>query len=344
MNTFQYSINDGFLWSEVNLKGSKQYYIEGYASTVDEDKAGEIIDVTAQRDIYDQVLTENITMDIEHEEWYDDNGKLLARPKNEKIPVAKIVHAELRPKGVWVKAQINTNLRSFNELWGSIKDGFLKAFSVAFYPVQKVGGVIKHLRLVNVTLTGSPVNPNATFAASMKSAAAWLDSENLKAEMHTKLTNPADTVPLENAADTVPVKHPKMTEVKSEDKMKCKDCEKEFDSKEELDKHYAEAHKKDSDAKAEAPEHEKKESSKEEKEEHEDLKCNKAKVKAEEVDIQAEVKAMKDAHEAELKALRSEVASLKAELEKPVMKAMVEKEMPQEKPVINIVSPLNLVR
>jgi phage head maturation protease len=108
-----------------------------------------------------KIQLENITMDLEHEEWYSNDGKILAKPKNEKIPVAKIVHAELRPQGVWVKAQINTNLRSFNELWGSIKDGFLKAFSVAFYPIQKTGNIIKSLNLVNVTLTGSPVNPNA---------------------------------------------------------------------------------------------------------------------------------------------------------------------------------------
>jgi phage head maturation protease len=175
--TFQYSINDSFQCTEVTIKGEKQYFVEGYISTIDQDKSGEIIEHSAQVDIYNQIQKENITMDIEHEEWYDSNGKMLARPKNEKIPVAKIVHAELRPQGVWVKAQINTNLRSFNELWGSIKDGFLKAFSVAFYPIQKAGNIIKSLNLVNVTLTGSPVNPNATFSATMKSAVAWMDSK-----------------------------------------------------------------------------------------------------------------------------------------------------------------------
>lgn len=324
---FNYAINDGFLWSEVNLKGEKKFYIEGYASTIDEDKSGEILDITAQQDIHNQIQAENITMDIEHEEWYDDNGKLLARPKNEKIPVAKIVSSELRPRGVWVKAEINTNLKSFSQIWGSIKDGFLKAFSVAFYPVQKSGGIIKHLNLINVTLTGSPVNPHATFSACMKSASAWMDSIEVKADLKPSVDGPA--VAGVETPDAVTPKHPKMTEVKAE--LCCEKCDKEFESKEELDNHKCNAKIK----------------SMEDIKMTEEIKTEiiAAEVKAEPVvDIQAEVKAMKDAHEAELKALNEEVATLKAELEKPVMKAIVETTIPKETPTVQIVSPLRLVR
>lgn len=322
-NIFNYNINDGFLWSEVNLKGEKKYFVEGYASTIDEDKSGEILDMTAQQDILNQIQSENITMDVEHEEWYDASGKLLTKPKNEKIPVARVVNAELRPRGVWVKAQINTNLRSFQELWGSIKDGFLKAFSVAFYPVHKVGGVIKHLNLVNITLTGSPVNPNATFIATMKNAAAWLDSQELKAEFKPKIDNPADVPGIDNPADKVPIKNTKMTEVKSEEtKMsKCDKCEKEFKDEEALKEHYEKVHSK------------KEEPTTKSEDKDADDKKEKPKVKAEtEVDMLVE-----------LKSLRTEIASLKAELEKPVMKAIVEEKMPQEKPIIKNISPLNLV-
>jgi phage head maturation protease len=274
--TFNYSINDGFLWSEVNLKGEKQFFIEGYASTIDQDKAGEILEFSAQEDIFKQVQNENITMDIEHEEWYSNDGKVLQRPKNEKIPVAKIVSAELRPRGVWVKAQINTNLRSFNEVWGSIKDGFLKAFSVAFYPVQKVGGIIKHLNLVNITLTGSPVNPQATFAVSMKSAAAWMDTLEIPKEEIKMVEEIKTEVAPEIKAEPVAVAVVAPTE-----------------------------------------------------------------------SVEAIVKAMKDKHEAEMTAMKelmtTEIAGLKAELAKPVMKAIVE-EVPKEKPVFQAVSPLQLVR
>jgi len=336
---FNYSINDGFLWSEVNLKGERQYFIEGYASTIDEDKAGEILDLSAQKDIYDQMRNQNITMDIEHEEWYDDSGKVLARPKNEKIPVAKIIHAELRPQGVWVKAQLNTHLRSFSEVWGSIKDGFLKAFSVAFYPIQKAGGVIKHLNLVNVTLTGSPVNPNATFAVSMKSASAWLDTveAETKAELKPKVDTPGADIPGVEPPKEEKPKHPKMTEVKAEEEstMKCKECDKEFESKEALEDHMEEKHGKELSGDKE-----------EDKKEEPEMKAEE--VEAPVVDIKAqyesELKAMKEKLEVAEKTHSEEVAKLKAELEKPQLKSVVEPEVPVEKPFVRIVSPLGLVR
>jgi len=305
-NVFDYSISEGFLWSEVNLKGEKKYYVEGYASTIDEDKAGEIIDLSAQQDICDQLQGTNITMDIEHDQWYSDDGKVLPRPKNEKIPVAKIIHAEMRPRGTWIKAEINTNLYSFKQVWGSIKDGFLKAFSVAFYPVQKAGNTISRLNLVNVTLTGSPVNPNATFAVSMKSARAWLDSqEELKA-----VTKPSQS--LDNP-----------------DKPITKGGDETMESEEKKKK---------------TPEEEEEEEKKKKKKESE------PEVKAEEIVVdvkaehEAELKALNDKLEAAIKAHSEEVAALKAELEKPQLKAVVETAMPKEAPMMRIVSPLNLIK
>jgi len=177
MNNFNYTIQEGFLWSEVNLKGVKDYYVEGYASTIDKDLSGEIVDIKAQNALLNQILNNNITLDVEHSEWYDENRKILSRPKNTSIPVAKVVSAELREKGVWIKAKINPHIPSFRSIWNSIKDGFLSAFSIAFYPVAKTGNIISDLNLVNITLTGSPVNQGATFNAVMKSAKAYLDSQ-----------------------------------------------------------------------------------------------------------------------------------------------------------------------
>ncbi len=338
---FKYNIDDAFGFSEAIIKGERKYYVEGYASTIDEDKAGEVLDHSAQQDIFNQIQSENITMDIEHEEWYDSNGKVLSRPKNEKIPVAKVVDAKLTPKGTWIKAEINPHLRSFKELWGSITDGFLKAFSVAFYPVSKSGNVIKALRLVNITLTGSPVNPQATFSATMKSASAYLDSlthfeEDLKAEKpDTNSTN------LEDQADspsTSKVNNPDEPKTKSEDKkmaedkkeIECKECDKEFESQEALDKHYESAHKKEekkAEVKAEVP--------------NVDVS---AELKAVKDSHEAELKALKESHEAEIKALREQVAVLNKQLEEPVMKAKVEKtEVKMVKPQ-EYVTPLKMIK
>lgn len=307
---FNFDLRENFNHYEVDIKGSKKYYVEGYASTVDRDLAGEVISESAQRDIYNQMLNQNITLDVEHEEWYNDDGQVLPRPKNEKIPVAKIVDARLDQKGVWVKAEINQNLYSFNQVWGSIRDGFLKAFSVAFYPVQRAGNIIKSLNLVNVTLTGSPVNPNATFTATMKSALAYMKT----LEEDNKM---AEEKPEEKCS----------AEVKAEDKFECKECHKDFDSKEALDKHYEEEHKSEPDKKAED---EKKEDKK-----HED-----AETKEEEKKEHAEMKSLRE----EVTALKQEVVDLKAKLEKPVMKSVFtepEKKI-EEKKIISF-TPLQLI-
>jgi phage head maturation protease len=222
--TFNYEISEGFLWSEVTLKGSKEYYVEGYASTIDEDLSGEIVGMEAQERLLAQIKANNITLDVEHSEWYDDNGNVLPKPKNTTIPVAKVVSAELRERGVWVKAKINPHIPSFRSIWNSIKDGFLKAFSIAFYPVAKAGKVISDLNLVNITLTGSPVNTGATFNAVMKSAKAYLDSqkkkENLEEEKMTEeIKEKVEAQPVVEEKENIDVQpeEPKVEEPKVED-------------------------------------------------------------------------------------------------------------------------------
>jgi len=192
--TFQFQ-TEPFHYSEVTLKGEKKYYVEGFVSTIDPDLKNEIVDMEGQRDILTQIKGNIITMDIDHEEWFELSGgvqnpentdsKVLNSPKGKNLPVAKIVEAELRAQGVWVKAEINKHLPDFNSVWGSIKDRFLHSFSIAFYPVKaitkSIGGIaytfISALKLVNVTLTGCPVNPSATFIPIMKAA---LKSEGIK--------------------------------------------------------------------------------------------------------------------------------------------------------------------
>jgi hypothetical protein len=305
---FKYDIDDDFGFSTAVIKGEKHYYVEGYASTVDKDKAGETLVHSAQEDIYTQLKGENITLDLEHELWYSKDGKVMPRPSNDKIPVAKVVDAQLTSKGVWIKAELNQHISRFNEVWGSIKDGFLKAFSIAFYPVEKAGeGVIKRLNLVNITLTGSPVNPNATFLATMKSASAYLDS----IAPHSPKNDSVDALSLSNTT----IKGDKMTD-KEENKVLTPEEEEEKKKKEK---------KETGDSKVEEAE----------------VKCNDAKVKSEH-DYEAEIKALSEKYDAEIKALKEETATLKAELEKPVMKATVT-EVPKVTTEFRAKSPLGLI-
>jgi len=186
-------------FTEAKLKGGvKKYYIEGYASTVEKDLAGEVISDSAQDSMMKQFRNRNITIDVEHEEWYDDNGNQLNKPKSSMIPVAKVISAKKDSKGTWVKAQLNDNIERFKEIWGSITDGFLNAFSIGFFPVAQNGNVITDLNIVNLTLTGTPVNPGATFTPVLKSAVAYLKSNTKEnVQMETKIEAPVEVAPVE---------------------------------------------------------------------------------------------------------------------------------------------------
>lgn len=320
MRYFQYNIDDEFAHSVVSLKGTKKYYIEGYASTIDKDKAGETLLQSAQQDLYAQLKGENITLDVEHEEWYDENKQVMRKPGNNRIPVAKVVDAKIDNKGVWIKAELNTHISRFQEVWGSIKDGFLKAFSVAFYPTHNVtNGLVRSLNLVNITLTGSPVNPNATFAVTMKSASAYMDSNKSHSpETYTPDAPSPSTPGIPNDIDI---------------------------------KNTNEVNKMESEEKKLTPEEEekkKKESTEDKKEDAVEDKKDEPKVKAIQ-DYEAEIKEMAEKYEAKIKALEVEMTAkteeavkLKAELEKPIMKATVT-EVPVIKADFKIRSPLGLI-
>jgi HK97 family phage prohead protease len=167
-------------------KGEKKYTIEGYISTTSQDLANDVVTKAAQEDMLQQILGREvpITFDIEHEIFYEE-GKQKRKPASN-IPVAKVVDAWMDDKGVKVKAELNEDAPRFKNVWGSILKGFLHSFSVAFYPVEsvtkRVNGLmtsyINKLKLVNITLTGSPVNPEANFVPVMKSVLADITSVN----------------------------------------------------------------------------------------------------------------------------------------------------------------------
>ena len=212
--TEQYNYLETFTWTEATIKGKKRFFVEGYISTTDLDESNEVVTLKAQQDIVEQVRGRVITMDVEHEEWLDENGDVLNKPKNMKVPVAKIVEAELKDKGTWVKAEINQDSGSFKTIWNSIKNSFLHAFSIGFYPVEAVtksinGNIVKFIdkiNLINVTLTGSPVNTNATFRPVMKAVLKNMNGESNMVEDETvEETTEEETTETESEAKESPV-------------------------------------------------------------------------------------------------------------------------------------------
>ncbi len=180
----------------ITLKSDKRYYVQGYISTIDKDLVNDVLTIEAQKDLHNQiqgVITKGgfITGDIEHMVFYDEKGNQLNFPKvrDEKgnliIPELKFVQSELREKGVWVKAEVNKHLPNFKTIWKSIEDGFLNGFSVAVNALETVTkrvnnemvNYISRLKLLNITMTGTPCNQNALMQPVLKSL---INGEDMK--------------------------------------------------------------------------------------------------------------------------------------------------------------------
>jgi len=165
-----YSFNtDKFTYTLISEKGEKQAYVTGYISVPEIDLYNELVTPQALKSMLQQIKSQVITLDYEHEAFRDDNTIL---------PAGKIVEAKVDDRGLWVKCMLNKHSPKFKALWGSIKDGFVNAFSIAFKPlktVEKAIGdvtvrIIDDLKLLNVALTGCPVNEGAKMTGhSMKS-------------------------------------------------------------------------------------------------------------------------------------------------------------------------------
>lgn len=160
---------DSITYASVGLKGNKQSYVTGYISVPEIDLYDDLITPAALKSMLRQITEKTITLDYEHEAWRDDNTIL---------PVGKIVEAKVDERGLWVKAQLNSHSPKYKALWGSVKEGFVNAFSIAFKPLKTVEKsigdtkvrLIEELELLNVALTSNPVNKGATMTGhSMKS-------------------------------------------------------------------------------------------------------------------------------------------------------------------------------
>jgi len=146
----------------------EDFFVEGYISTSDLDLVNDIVTKSCLMDMAEQMKERVIKFDVEHESFRGKSN--LEREINKTtIPVAKVEDFLMDKKGLKVRAKLNKHSKRFNEVKGSIEDGFLDAFSIAYIPVktvmqQKDGQEIRLLdkiNLLNVAFTGNPVNTEA---------------------------------------------------------------------------------------------------------------------------------------------------------------------------------------
>lgn len=138
-------------------------FIEGYASTVDIDRSGDVVPKSVWEKGIQNYLKNPIIL-AQHD--YDD-------------PIGRMTEYKVDDKGLWVKARISS---AAEEVFGLIKDKILTAFSIGFkildaeYNSAAEVFVVKELELVEISVVSVPCNQNTLFDLSK----AFNDAEDFK--------------------------------------------------------------------------------------------------------------------------------------------------------------------
>jgi HK97 family phage prohead protease/HK97 family phage major capsid protein len=139
------------LGARFKILDAEERIITGYASTDDLDRQQEIVKPEAFAATL-KAFMENPVLLFGHEWWSK--------------PIGKVLEAEVRAKGLWIKAQISKATEEANEVWGLIKEGILKAFSIGYRPIKWEDTdedirTILELELFEISMVSIPANPQA---------------------------------------------------------------------------------------------------------------------------------------------------------------------------------------
>ena len=169
----------------------KKYFIEGYISTKDIDLVNDIVTENALNSMLEQLKNRNIKIDFEHEAFRGDD-EFEQELNKTRIPLGRIISQTKDDKGIKIVAQLNPAWKKFDknnnvvmdfkDIWKSVKEKFLDAFSIAYVPIKtaikRIGEksirLLDDINLLNVALTGNPVNPNANLTAVMAKSRDFL--------------------------------------------------------------------------------------------------------------------------------------------------------------------------
>lgn len=146
-------------------------FIEGYASTNDVDRAGDVVPAG----VWEAGMTN-----------YLKNPIILSQHDHDD-PIGRMVSHKIDSKGLWIKARISAAAEVFN----LIKDEVLTAFSIGFrvldaeYNSVTEPFVIKELELVEISVVSVPCNQNTLFNLS-KAFTNAEEYNNFKAQFAPK--------------------------------------------------------------------------------------------------------------------------------------------------------------
>lgn len=126
-------------------------YIEGYASTNDKDRHGDVVPSYVWEDGLKEFLKNPIIL------GYHNHG----------TPIGRMVEHKVDEKGLWIKARIS---KAAGAVYNLVKDGILTAFSIGFrildadYKSELDLFVIKELELHEISVVSVPANQNTLFS------------------------------------------------------------------------------------------------------------------------------------------------------------------------------------
>ena len=157
-------LNSTFTAKELPTVGDKidSIFIEGYASTNDIDRSGDIIPASVWEAGIKNYLKNPIIL-AQHD--HDD-------------PIGRMIEHKIDGKGLWIKARISAAA----EIFSLVKDEVVTAFSVGFrimdaeYNAVAELFVVKELELVEISVVSVPCNQNTLFSLSK----AFSDADEYK--------------------------------------------------------------------------------------------------------------------------------------------------------------------
>lgn len=146
-------------------------FIEGYASTIDVDRSGDVVPISVWEAGIQNYLKNPIIL-AQHD--HDD-------------PIGRMVEHKLDSRGLWIKARISAAA----EVFSLIKDEVLTAFSIGFrildaeYNAAAELFLIKELELIEISVVSVPCNQDTLFSLS-KAFASAEEYQKFKAQFTPK--------------------------------------------------------------------------------------------------------------------------------------------------------------
>jgi len=189
--------SDKLNYKTVDGSKGKEYFVEGYISTGDLDLVNDVVTKSCMDSMLQQFDGRSIKLDFEHES-FRGKSKLDAEANKTRLPLGKAIDKSRDEKGVMVKWQMNPTWKKFDEkgnvvmtfkdIWTNVESEMLDAFSIAYVPTKTANQdregksirLLDDVNLLNVALTGNPINPMATMSSVMaKSLEFMKDQEGI---------------------------------------------------------------------------------------------------------------------------------------------------------------------